>query len=1029
MASTGLRNTSTPGKTARPFDPAQLQVLEHEAGPLVALGGPGSGKTTVLEERFIRLALGPDCAPDRILLLVPNRAQKIALQDRITRRLLFEEGLEALVEVPVYTWHGFANHLVGRHFKDLGYAEPPVLLTSPEQWGEIREALAAENGANWPRYKALLGSEGFVDEVVDFCIRAEQRVLQEPELRRLVQARPEFAEIVAFYRKQRNRLRSGSRIDYPTLLEEAVGLLADHDDVRAALSRRFHHVLVDDAQELARVQQRLLLFLAGDRTDPAGVPRSLVMAADPDSSIETFRGAEPSWLSGFGDDFGRHETVALQTCYRLGPDLGAAVTGFIERAGEGSHRARNWAGRASLEAHRFSSLGAELEAIARALRLAHLEDGIDYSEMAVLLSSPGAMLPPLERALRAVEVPYSIALPDRPLEREAAVAAFRNLARYSLEGDPDSVADLLRSSLVGLAELEVRDLERAARLANLSLSELLDGSPSGLPEPVRERVAALLALRDTLRSQRDSPADEAFWAIWSVAPYYRELERRALDHPSDPAHRELDALVAFARALGRFVERRRGAGTLLDYLDAVGRADFGADPWLPPERAAGGVQLLSFHHSKGKQWSVVFVSGCVEGAIPKGRRARGLFDPYFLDDDSSVARALKNEAEDRRVFYVALTRALRRCVVTTSPGPSRKGQPSRFLAELLGASPELEAPRDLGPLTFSEAAGRLRRTLSDVGAPAAERLAALGGLARIRELDRDCDAAQPRQWWWRWDWTEGGVAIGAHHRDEGLPEGKLRTSYSRISQYDNCGLAYLCSVVLGLDPATSHNMAFGSWIHEIFEDCEKDPSPERAAAGRRRLCNEAQALARFEELFDPAIFPNPAVARQFHRDGVTMIQRYGRYLKPGTAALSEHGFSVDFDGHRITGRIDRVDSVGPGLVVSDYKTSRYPIGYNEAKDSLQLAIYYLAASDDPEIAAHGPPISMQLVYPGAALQKGQVARRCQEPGEADKVLARLPALIDGVLREDFRPSPQADCRWCDFKPLCPLWPQGRELPA
>ena len=72
---------------------------------------------------------------------------------------------------------------------------------------------------------------------------------------------------------------------------------------------------------------------------------------------------------------------------------------------------------------------------------------------------------------------------------------------------------------------------------------------------------------------------------------------------------------------------------------------------------------------------------------------------------------------------------------------------------------------------------------------------------------------------------------------------------------------------------------------------------------------------------------------------------------------------------------------------------------------------------------------MQLVYPGAPLARGKVARRCQEPKEADEVLRRLPALIDGVLREDFRPSPEADCKWCDFKPLCPLWPQGRELPS
>src|SRR3989337_2209852 len=153
----------------------QRRAVEHGAGPMCVLGGPGTGKTTVLEERFVRLALAEGCSPDRILFLVPNRAQKMALQDKLTRRLLFDEGLDALIEVPVYTWHGFANHLVSRHYDLMGYSEPPVLLTSPEQWGDVRDALAKEDPVNWPHHKHLLKNRGFADEVVDFCIRAEQR--------------------------------------------------------------------------------------------------------------------------------------------------------------------------------------------------------------------------------------------------------------------------------------------------------------------------------------------------------------------------------------------------------------------------------------------------------------------------------------------------------------------------------------------------------------------------------------------------------------------------------------------------------------------------------------------------------------------------------------------------------------------------------------------------------------------------------------------------------------------------------------
>ena len=1005
-------------------DDAQARVRAHGRGPLLVLGGPGTGKSSVLEERFVALATN-SVAPDRILVLVNDRDHKMRLRDRLTRRLLFEEGMSALIEVPVYTWYGLAHHLVGRHFRELGYPEAPVLLTGPEQWGDVREALAAENELNWPHFRGLLHSAGFVDEVVDFCIRAEQQLVEESDLRTLASQRPEYAEVIEFHRKRRRRLLSSSRMDYPRLLEDAGWLLANVTSVRESLERRFSHVLVDDAHELAPVQQRLLSFLA---SNGAG-DRSLVVAADPDSCIESFRGADPAWLESFSDTFGRHETVVLETSYRLGQELGGCALRIAEPMGASGHRARVHQGMATLEVASYPSLAQELDGVARTLRHAHLREGIAYDDMAVLLSSPHGMLTPLLRALEALEVPYSVSIPDRSLEREPAVAAFRSLARYALEDDAEALPDLLRSPLVGLEEADVRDLARAAFVRRVSLLELIDDLPPEVGEAVRSRVSSLVQLRNVLRARRDAPADQAFWAVWESAGYYRDLEQRALQDPAAPVHRDLDALVAFARALGRFLERRRGSGTLLDYMGAIGRADFGADPWLPQDRSRRGVDVLSFHRSKGKQWSLVCVCGCIEGSIPKGRRARGMFDVLHGRGPQAV-----DDAEDRRVFYVAMTRASRRCVVTTSPGPSRRGEPSRYLREIVDPVPEGVVFSGAEPLTFSEAAARHQRTVADVRARAAERVAAIGALARVRELDPSCDAADPRQWWWRWDWTEGAVPINARNGreqetgEQGAGEpgpDKLRTSYSRISQYDNCPLAYLFSVVLGLDPDTSHNMAFGTWIHQIFEDCEKAPSPEQQAAGRRRLHNKQAALARFEELFDAEVFPNRAIARQFHRDGVVMIDRYCAHLAPGTALLAEHSFDIDYDGHRIRGRIDRVDRVGQGIVVADYKTSRSAISTYEVPDSLQLAIYYLAATRDPDLAALGEPVSMQLVYP-ASMSRGSVTRRCQTPDQAQEVLERLPRLLDGVVAEDFEPSPEADCRWCRFKPLCPLWPEGQE---
>ena len=1014
------------GATGKPIslDVDQRRLVDHVEGAMLALGGPGTGKTTALEERFIALALQDGCSPDRVLFLVPNRAQKIALQDKLTRRLLFDERFDALIEVPVYTWHGFAHHLVSRHYDRLAYTEPPVLLTSPEQWGDVRDALASENEGNWPHHRHLLRNRGFVDEVVDFCIRAEQRLLDHTQLDALAAARPAWADIVRFFKSHQNRLRARSRVDYPTLLADAAELIANHDDVCEGLHRRFLHILVDDGQELALVQQRMLQFLTGfDNGGPGG--RSLVLAGDPDSAIETFRGAEPEWTNDFEKEFGSAQKVTLQTSYRLSEPVGRQALTLIGRNGTRDHRPERFGGRTQLEVRRFQSLATEVDAIARELRLAHLRDRIPYDDMAILLTSPRSMLPPLERALDALEVPFSISAPDRPLGREPIVRAFADLAEFAFDEalSPERLLGVLRSPLIDLDDATVRELERVARLRGVELAEVLNALPDDMGgDPDAEtKVKELLDLRELLRSKKDASADAAFWVVWDRSLVCRDLRERARRSLMDPAHRDLDALVAFSRALGRFVERRRGRGTLKDYLTAIGRADFGSDPWLPPERSAGGVNVVSFHGAKGKEWSVVAVAGVVEGSIPKGRRATGLFDPYFLDETDASRRARKNEMEDRRVFYVAATRATRRCILTTSPGPSRRGEPSRFIEELTGGVPAVESVSDdRPPLTFGEAAARYRRLLADPKASPAERVAALSGIARIRELDPDCASARPEEWWWRWDWTDGELSIRAQQTDDedNLPLDKLRTSYSRISTYDNCGLQYLFGVVLGLDPEASHNMAFGSWIHKVFEEAETG-----------KITNRAAMFARFEELFDETVFPNKAVARQFHRDGEVMLDRYVRLLRPGRAAMVEKSFKVDFHGHKVTGRIDRIDKIGRNLVVSDYKTSTQPIGWDEARESLQLAIYYLAATNDPEIAELGEPSSMQLIYPKPPLARGEVQKRCQKPEEAEAALERLPDLIDGVLREDFRPNPEADCTWCRFKPLCPLWSEGKELPA
>lgn len=960
-------------------------ALHHEKGPMLLLGGPGTGKTTLLENRYLRLIEQTEVSPHRVLILCINRAYSMEAKDRLVRRL----AAPATVEVPIYTWHSLANHLVSRYYPSLGYREPPVLLTGPEQWGVVRELMTGAQRIDWPHWADRLQDRGFIDEVADFCLRVQQRMIAREDLAAMVEHKPEWAEVVRFFDIYTEHLKNQSRLDYAGLISTCAQLLEQDAGVRETLSNRFPHVMIDDAQEMSPAHIKLVQQLG---------TASLLVAADPDCGIETFRGAEPDWVYGFAGRFGEHQTVVLNKSYRLGsPLLGAAQRLIGANDETALHRITEPANTETVfESRLYGSIVEETDAIARELRLRHLSGGLDWRDMAVLISQPGPMLGPLERALQRWEVPHHPLSGDRPIASEQPVTDFLDLVKVALglAGWEATLPNLLTSRLIGLGHAQRRDLEREAWQTRRSLADMVQDSE--LTAEYRELAGIV--------KQSENSADECFWRVYESASYYRGLVAQALADPGHAANSELDALVAFSHALGRFVERRHGRGSIRDYLSEASRADFGGDPWLPPARTRdpNRVSLLSFHSARGRQWHTVIVAGCLDAWIPKGRRAQGLFDPLALEISDIADREIEAMADDRRTFYVASTRATHQTIFTVSAGPSGRGRPSRFLSEI-GAPVSEQLPSiEQQPLTMGELRSRLRRTLADTKSPSEARVAAVIALAEVPDVT-------PSNWYGRWDWTEGTSPL--------FEEGKFRTSYSRISVFENCGLQYVLQSVLGLDPASTHSMKFGTWIHALFQ-----------AVHERKINDIPTLKAEYNAMFDESIFPNAAMAAQFRRDGDKMLQTFweGDLFKQDNV-ITEQKFEVPFAGVTLRGRIDRIDIQGASTKLYDYKTARWAMSSQQAAKSLQLAIYILAARTDPELVALGRPAWAELVYPGSTWPDGRPKRAKQTAEQADEVLEGLPDLLQRVMREDFRPSPEADCHFCKMKPLCPLWPQGREV--
>ncbi|MFC3381149.1 ATP-dependent helicase [Couchioplanes caeruleus subsp. azureus] len=530
-----------PAAAALRRDPLQEHVVAHTDGPLLVVGGPGTGKTTVLVEAVAaRIAAGTD--PEKILVLTFGRRGATALRDRIEARIAGPTFHEPLVR----TFHAYAFGLLRRSAAERG--EPsPRLLTGPEQDLIIRELLEAvgdetvPDAVRWPdALRPALPTRAFAQQLRDLMQRAAERGIGPVELARLGEklGRDDWPAAARFLREYVAVLalrdvttRGSTAYDPAELVRAASGLLRDDPALLEAERRRLEYVYVDELADTDPAQMELLALVAG-----GGKP--LVAFGDPDSSIYGFRGADPEAVSAFPARFrtasgALAETVTLHTSYRSAPGLLTATSRVARRMrGRAGHRrlhpadppgdtstpprdtatpprdtpgssrdtpgsSRDTPGSSrdtpgppagAAVVRTFRSATSETAFIAHALREAHLLHGVPWSRMAVLLRSTSLQLPSLQRGLAAAGVPTVTHAEDLPLHLQPAVAPFLLLLRCALEPralDEEAAVALLHSPLGGADPLAERRLRQGLRALALAAG---DRRPSGelLVDAVRD---------------------------------------------------------------------------------------------------------------------------------------------------------------------------------------------------------------------------------------------------------------------------------------------------------------------------------------------------------------------------------------------------------------------------------------------------------------------------------------------------------------------------------------------------------------
>ena len=944
-----------------PFDPdpRQRRVLEHARGTLLVTGGSGTGKTAVLRERFARL-IEEGADPARVALVLRSRRGRDEARRALRTRLPIP--LPSLI---VTTIHGLAHRVVSERYRELGYREPPTLLTAPDQFAKVQELLRGEDPSRWPAYGALLELRGFADEVRQLLLRAQEALLPPDRIeeRAARAGLSGWTELARFHRRYLEVLDAEGAVDFAGLVEQA-----------AVAARRgdppFDHVLVDDYQDATFGIERLLADLRIE---------DLAVAGNLEAHVFSFQGTTDEPLRRLTER-PELERVALTT----------------------NHRCLSLA----LEAWRARHTSEEHAAVARELRRVHLEERIPWSELAVVVRRQSSRVGGLLRALDDAGVPRRVPEGIVSLSAEPATTPYALAMRWvARPAERDALIEpVLTSELGALSPAVARGLLRVTRAQGLAPAGALT-MLEALPRAEAERLEAVASALGDAEAISSSVID-TFALLWKRLPVSTELVGAA--DRSVQARLRLDAVVAFAAAVERAgVSGDTSVAAFVDLLDAASGGPASAGEG---DGRSDAVQVLTAHGAVGTEFDTVIVAGAVEGDFPSLSRPEPMFDLAVLDGTVSRSERLRQRLEDeRRLFRSVLGRARRRVVLSASePHGQEDGASSRFAVEL-GLPWDATPPIPADPVSVAEAAARWRRELADPSAPAPERLASIDGLLAL--------GVEPARWWFQRGWTDTG----------GPPHEQLRLSYSRLSSLENCDLQFVLGEDLGLSRRGGHQAWVGKLVHQLIEECE---------AGRIERSLDV-LVAELEARWEEDRFPSRAVSDGFERLArERMLPNWFRYFGELPADASEVAFSFGFEGAVIGGVIDRIGPHERGHRITDFKTGN-PDRAGKAADSLQLGIYYLAVNEAPELAPFRPIRAVDLAFLRGHWKTGDLvplAWPVSASGEEEyqtRVREQLSGLIDRIRELDrlgtYRPNPAADCFFCDFKPLCPLYPEGQPV--
>lgn len=959
-------------------NPRQREAIEHVSGPMLVLAGAGTGKTTVLVERIAWLIEQKHAVPEEILAITFTENAAHELVQRVERRLRRRAAVNAC------TFNAYCNGVLQRNGRGF------FVLTKEDCYVFLRQRI---DQLGLERFIKASDLGEFLHDLLEFFDRCHEELITPERFQAYVDGLRQggnvprncrskqveelgdeeiiarWHEIARVYRNSMRLLEQHGLGVFGMQISNAVRLLQADAGLLEHERRKARFILVDEFQDCNSSNITLAAILAGDE-------RNIFVVGDPDQAIYRFRGASSAAFVEFQKRFPETRGVVLDENQRSRgnilrvaysaispnppvPSLASAVA-FERKPLQSARDLREQqSGRLAfddpVDVAICGSHPQEAALIAKEIERMRREAGSSQEASTAVLYRQHLHRERVMEELAGRGIPF-IVVGMNILETGPARDLLALARAVCNPNDAESLFRVCALPCFGISGEELR--EKLAIAGNKSTFR-------GVLAAMESGVRVLAAVRDAA----DFVVAEKLTAEQALTCLVRQFGL-AETHPV------IEAVLRFARSweqkpflpsisLPEFLE-------YLKHYQAAG----GIIPLFSEEQLAemereypDAVRLMTVHAAKGLEFTHVWLLRVNSGSFPTGFKTPLFEFPPELRGSVAVGDGKEvHDQEERRLFYVAITRARDRLSITGRPGRGREKTPSGYLRPLL-----------LDP--------KLRQVLAQ------------------REAGNAPAARPPLEMSPVLSW----MVMPASFKGRELP-----LSANAVQNYATCPMKFKLQHDWNIPGDAAAALQYGNAIHTVLRRYY-DP----AAHAGLNLENIVQA---FEAEFSKAVVDDPMQRKMYQEQGAKQLQALieSRPKNSVEVLAAEHKFTFKLDGLEIVGRIDRMDRLDDNAVrVVDYKTGS-PKDQRFADESLQLSIYAMGVSR----MGYSP---RELVI--ANLQDATEVVTFRTQKQLETAQRKIEEAAEGIARGEFDPDPGPHCVWCEFRKLCPATEQRVFLPV